>query len=82
MLPGLTGFVIPRNDPATYVARLTEMLDDTDLYAAMQQDALRHASSLDQRTLLLQMMETLSLGTLKPKQHLGEPSQVPAGSGA
>lgn len=64
----ITGFVISNNDPKEYKLILERLIENPGLSQKLRNNILKLVSNLDERSLLLEMVEKFSLGCLSKKQ--------------
>ncbi len=62
---GENGFIIKQNNPLEYAYIIKKLLDDDILYKEVRQKAIAYASMLNERELLLEMIQLLSFGRVK-----------------
>jgi len=64
----ITGFVISNNDPKEYKLILERLIENSALSQKIRNNILKLVSNLDERSLLLEMVEKFSLDYLSRKQ--------------
>ena len=64
---GINGFIIEQNNPLEYANKIKLLLNDLKSMEIIQNNAIEYAKSLNERELLLDMINKLSLGKVKTK---------------